>query len=269
MPDSPNEWIKIAEEYESQWNFPHCLGSMDGKHVVIQAPFNSGSEFFNYKQTFSIVLFALVDADYNFLFIDTGCQGRISDGGVFKDSALGKKMKRGDLFLPEPTPLPGRVKALPYFFLGDSAFALSENLLKPFSGEHAAGTLKRIFNYRLSRARRVVENVFGITSSVFRILRKPIVLEPEKVELVVMTIAYLHNYLRRNARNIYTPPGSLDKEIDGNVTPGTWRNDNEGRSMTSLKNVPRRTSLALDHIRHELGDYFINEGKVSWQNLYA
>lgn len=88
----------MSEEFDTRWNFPHCLGAMDGKHVVLQAPFNSGSEYYNYKSTFSIVLFALVDANYNFIFVDCGCQGRISDGGVFKNTELFKNMEKQSLF---------------------------------------------------------------------------------------------------------------------------------------------------------------------------
>jgi hypothetical protein len=68
---------------------------------------NSASEYFNYKSFFSIVLFAIVDADYNFLFADVGSQGRISDGGIFKNSELWKKIHEKSLHLPDPTPLPG------------------------------------------------------------------------------------------------------------------------------------------------------------------
>jgi len=66
-------------------------GALDGKHVVLQCPRNSASEYFNYKNAFSIVLFALVDADYNFKFVDAGCQGGISDSGVFTINELYKK----------------------------------------------------------------------------------------------------------------------------------------------------------------------------------
>nr|CAI5846621.1 unnamed protein product [Callosobruchus analis] len=89
-PTSETEWKKISDDYEKIWNFPHCLGAMDVKHVVIEAPIHSGSEFYNYKGTFSIVLFAIANANYNFLYASVGCQGRISDGGVFKSTSFHK-----------------------------------------------------------------------------------------------------------------------------------------------------------------------------------
>jgi hypothetical protein len=66
------------------------------------------------------------------------------------------------LGLPPPEELPGRHIKLPYFFAADSACALSENVMKPHPGDHVRGSYARIFNYRLSRARRVAENAFGI-----------------------------------------------------------------------------------------------------------
>lgn len=87
-PESEEEWLKISNEYENKWNFPHCLRSMDGKHVMLQAPIHSGSDFYNYKGFFSIVLFAVVDADYCFTYVAVGFQGRLSDGGVFECTTL-------------------------------------------------------------------------------------------------------------------------------------------------------------------------------------
>jgi len=68
--------------------FPNCIGAIDGKHIVLQCPVNTGSEYYNYKNSFSIVLMGLVSRDYRFIFADIGSQGRISDGGVFKNSLL-------------------------------------------------------------------------------------------------------------------------------------------------------------------------------------
>lgn len=65
---------------------------MQWKHVMLQAPWNSGTDYYNNKQFFSVVMFALVDADYNFIYVDVGCQGRISDGGVFKNTTENWKL---------------------------------------------------------------------------------------------------------------------------------------------------------------------------------
>jgi hypothetical protein len=80
----------VAKQYQALWNFPHSMGAIDGKHVVLQCPRNSACQYFNYKNAFSIVLFALVDAYYNFMFVDARCQGRFSDSGVFTNTELYK-----------------------------------------------------------------------------------------------------------------------------------------------------------------------------------
>lgn len=217
MPRNQEEWLQIAEGFEKRWNFPHCLGSIDGKHCILQAPANSGSDYFNYKSTFSIVLLAVVDYNYNFVFADVGCQGRISDGGVFAHTTFCKKLYAGTLELPEESILPGRTEKVPYVFVADDAFALHKHILKPYGGVHENNSPKRIFNYRLSRARRIVENAFGILSSVFRVLRKPLLLKQDKATLVVLSCVYLHNFLGRSktSRNMYNPPGSFDIEPNG------------------------------------------------------
>lgn len=74
-PSSYEEWEKISRGFWENWNFPHCLGALDGKHVNIQAPPKSGSLFFNYKKTFSIVLLAACDSTYKFTFVDIGAYG--------------------------------------------------------------------------------------------------------------------------------------------------------------------------------------------------
>lgn len=213
----------------------------------------------------------MVDADYNFIFVDVGCQGRISDGGVFKNTQLHKDLTNRNLNLPESKKLPGHENPSPFVILGDEAFALNEFLMKPYSGIYRKGSKERIFNYRLSRARRVVENSFGILSSVFRVLRKPLLLQPEKAELVVMACVYLHNFLRKSktSKNIYCPNGTLDSEIDEKVTPGTWRNDTEMSSLFDIKRVPRKSSATAQAIREDFSTYFFSNGAVPWQNDYA
>lgn len=94
----------VVKQYNDLWNCSHTLGAIDGKHVVIQCLIKSGSEFFLYKEVFSIVFLALVDANYNFMFVDVGCQGRIS-GEVFANTELYKKTEAKSLNLSQPKPL--------------------------------------------------------------------------------------------------------------------------------------------------------------------
>jgi hypothetical protein len=131
---------------------------LDGKHVVVQCPPLSGIDFYNYKGTFSIVLLAIVDANYNFIFVNTGCHGRISDCGVFRNTSVCRKLMNNSLHLPQDTQLPGRTKEVPYVLVADDAFPLHSNILKPYPGFQIKGSMERIFNYRMSRAGMVVEN---------------------------------------------------------------------------------------------------------------
>jgi hypothetical protein len=92
---------------------PHCIGAIDGKHMKIHAPPNSGSKFFNYK----VFLLALVDARYKFTVVDVGSYGRNSDGGIFTHSELRKYLKPY-LGILEDTQLPGHVMLNPSCYCG-------------------------------------------------------------------------------------------------------------------------------------------------------
>jgi len=70
------EWTKVAEQFYSKWQFPNCIGALDGKHIKIRCPPKSGSFYFNYKQYFSIVLLASCDAQYKFTWVDIGQYGK-------------------------------------------------------------------------------------------------------------------------------------------------------------------------------------------------
>ena len=89
MPSTEEEWLAVNRKYEQMWNFPNCIGAIDGKHVVIQAPANAGSSFYNYKGSHTVVLLAICDAHYCFVMVDVGDGGRHSDGGVLPHSVFG------------------------------------------------------------------------------------------------------------------------------------------------------------------------------------
>lgn len=254
-----------------KWNFPHCLGALDGKHVVIQAPVDSGSYYYNYKGTYSIVLLALVDADYKFSYVDVGCNGRVSDGGVFDNCSLREGLENGTIKLPEAEPLPGREVPLPYVFVADDAFAMRTYILKPYPFRDQPAP-NRIFNYRLSRARRIVENAFGIIANRFRVLRNPISLHPDRVQNVVLAICALHNFLMstKETQRAYLYSGLLDCEIteSHDVLLGDWRKESEIIcSLYPLQGGNRHHySNSQKTVRDEFREYFMTrDGEVPWQ----
>ena len=225
----------------------------------MQCPAKSGSQYFNYKKTHSIVLLAVADAQYNFLIVDVRAYFRQCDANIFAQSAFGKMVFNSPekLHLPAASPLQGDPSSpvVPYVFVGDEAFPLLENLMRPFPGQHLSYD-KRVFNYRLSRARRVVESAFGIMAMRFRCFRRPFSLKPENVDIVVKAATVLHNFLRREVGIRYT-------RIARNA------NEEQPRLLmrSGLRKYGRRNSNKAMEIRNTFKSYFTNNaGAVPWQD---
>ncbi|XP_073533020.1 uncharacterized protein [Phyllobates terribilis] len=221
FPNTEEEWKKIASDFEQLWQFPNCGGALDGKHVRITQPPNSGSYFYNYKGYFSIILMALVNANYEFINVDVGMNGRVSDGGVLEHTLFGERLDNYDLHLPPNSETTGNLN---FVFVGDEAFPLHPNLIKPFP-QKSLTQERRIFNYRLSRARHVVENAFGIMANRFRIFHTPINMKLTSIDSVVLACCTLHNFLRRRDAISYCPPSFVDSVdlANGEVELGEWR----------------------------------------------
>ncbi|XP_049275508.1 uncharacterized protein LOC119405932 [Rhipicephalus sanguineus] len=134
------EWERLAEGFASRWLFLNCLGAVDGKHVAIVSPPNSGSKFFYYKCTFSIVLMAVVDSECKYVLVDVGA----------KESDFGRDLTDGCLDIPPLGSLPGTSTNVPYVFVGDEALQLRKDFMRPYPAKQLDDG-KRIFNYRLSR----------------------------------------------------------------------------------------------------------------------
>lgn len=268
-PSTTEDWQSVANKFELKWNFPKCLGAIDGKHVVIQAPQNSGSYYYNYKGQHSVVLMAIADATYKFLVVTVGANGRVSDGGVFRASGVADFIETASTGLGN-SPLPGRRLCVPHVFVADDAFPLQPHIMKPYPF-NSQGSM-RIYNYRLSRTRRIVENAFGIMSSVFRVLRKPLLLAPKRVEIVVLAVCSLHNWLLSDkySANVYTPEGTFDRENleTGEMIHGSWRNEElAAESFLPLSQQGSNNySKNAKEVREEYREYFVsNLGEVPWQ----
>lgn len=126
---------------------------------------------------------AICDANYLFTFIDIGAYSRRSDGGIFKECQFDKKFEQKKMDVPDVDIIFANGPTLPCW--RRSAFPLKKYLLRPYSGRGGLTKEKNIFNYRLSRSGRIVENTFGILASQWRILRKPIIAKVETIEKIV------------------------------------------------------------------------------------
>lgn len=244
FPSTPEEWINIANVFGAKYEFWNCLGALDGKHVSITKPAHSGSLYFNYKGYYSIVLLALVNAKREFIMVDAGMNGRISDGGVFFYSKFGELIERNALNLPEPTSLPNTSEKFPYVIVADEAFALHTNIMKPYA-QRMLNPERQEYNRRISQSRATVENAFGILSSRFGVLQTSIKLEPEKATTIALACCYLHNCLAKESCSYLS-----SKVIGGSP-----------ELLVNLERVQTSSHTTAKDVRDRLCQYFNNEGK--------
>ena len=208
---------------------------------------------------------ATCDASYKFVLVDVGDAGRQSDAGVYTNSKLGFAIENQKMNLPPPEVIRGTQKMFPFVFVADEAFSLKQHMLKPYPC-HSLDEHKRVFNYRLSRAKRVIENTFGIASARFRIFRPPIIGKVETVVAITKAIVALHNFLMsldETDRCIYCPSNFVDRDQDF----GMWRE--EAQSCEGLIEIQSQGSnnysKEAKKVRDDFKDYFCKEGTLSWQ----
>ena len=271
-PKTADDWKRISNGFNGIWNLPHCIGAIDGKHVAMKCPLNSGSLYYNYKGYFSSILMAICDARYVFTLVDIGSYGSNNDSGVFRNSVMGKAFFNGEMNLPVPeiiveSPSLGNV---PYYIVGDEAFPLQPWLLRPFPGQGIPED-QVIFNYRLSRARRVIENAFGILAARWRIFLKPIQSSTETTDLIVKAAICLHNFLRQTNSAGYCPVGFVDScDNTGKIKEGEWRRLVNSEGGMLLNDIPAvrgsRPLNAAVEVRDLVKSYVNSmEGSVPWQ----
>ena len=269
LPSCSWEWLQISETFLSRWNFPNCLGAIDGKHIQIRPPPDTRSEYFNYKKTFSIILLAVAGPEYECTYADIGSNGRMNDWGVWNASDMRKRIEDDDLGIPAPKPLPFGWIKVPYLFVGDDVFTLKTYMMKPYPQKNLTEE-RRVYNYRHSGARMISENLFGILANKWLIFQQPLNLSPEKSSTITKCVLVLYNFIRRNSRNAYTPPSLIDYiDENGRLVRGSWRSDQENPvgdfSAAIPSEVGRKASRSAKAIREPFTEYFMNEGCMEWQ----
>lgn len=255
VPDK-KQFEEIAAGFSERWNFIHAIGCIDGKHIRIKCPKQSGTTYFNYKKFYSVVLQAVADYRCRFIFVDVGGYGKQHDGQTFAASTLPTFLENCNNTLPQASPVDGIAENLPFVMLGDDAYPLKTYLMKPYS-KRLLSHEEKVFNYRLSRARRCIECAFGILTAKWRLLGKCIETEVDKAERIVKAICLLHNII-------------IDREgVD--FFKSTKLQDADSLSESSLQQIRscrtfNRSSNQANIIRDTFKSYFNGIGAVPWQN---
>ena len=170
FPSSHEDFKHSMEKFGGEWQFPYAFLAVDGSHLPIKCP-NGGAQamkqYFNFKGFYSIVLMALVDAEYRFIWASVGAPGNMHDSTLLQSTDLWKKIVDRKV-IPNVAQQVENVE-IPPLILGDGAFPLRTWIMKPH-GNAVLPDDKRYFNYRHSRARLVTEGAFGRLKSRFRVL---------------------------------------------------------------------------------------------------
>ena len=193
---------------------------------------------------------AFVDADYKFLYVDVGCNGRISDGGVFRNSSLSNTLSLNMLNIP----LSGS-ESLPYVVVADDSFPLKTYMMKPYAFKNLC-TENRVFNYHLNRAHHVVENAFGILANKYRIFFNAYsrsFRNSDKSSFSKLCFAY---FLRTESPHRYTPAGTCDIE---SIENGEITLENGGMKKLFLGHFN-----SSEEIDVQMQQYFNTVDRVPW-----
>lgn len=189
---------------------------------------------------------AICDAKYRFIYFNIGAKGSASDGGVFSGTPFYRKMINNELHLPDDEPLPQRGRNMPYVLVADDAFALHTHIMKPYPKRNLS-IIERAFNYRLSRARRTIENSFGILAARFRVFHRTMELLPANIEKIVQASCVLHNFFIDFEKN----------QIEIDIDPMEENHDVDNDIQTQAEQTARAMRIRLDENRKEFTEYFI------------
>lgn len=96
MPQTEVELKNKIVDMEEMWQFPCCWAAIDGCHIPIKCPpggLELCKEYHNFKNFYSIVLMALVDSHYRFIWGSCGYPGNSHDAIIFQSTDLWGKIQ--------------------------------------------------------------------------------------------------------------------------------------------------------------------------------
>ena len=251
MPNSEAELCKKIQEMEEAWQFPCCWSAVDGCHIPIKCPaggLEASKEYHNFKNFYSVILMAMVDSNYRFIWGSCGFPGNSHDSVIFQSTDLWTNIMQNEAILKIGKQIEGI--HIPALILVDSAFPLKCWMLKPYS--NAVLTPKqRYFNYRLSRARMVTEGAYGQLKGRWRVLHRKCESSAKEVKIITLACVILHNIC-------ISQNDQLPKYWDITSDLQTSAEIRDTLDMTKARKVKDSEKEAIK-IRNALADHFWQE----------
>ncbi len=190
FPQSPDEIKDTIDGFYTKYNYPMCLGAVDGTHIAIKPPLGYEVDYYNYKKHHSIIMLATVNSDLLFTYTNIGAPGRSNDSSIYNRSSLAQIIEAP--IYDNHFMMINNIK-IRCHLIADSAFSLNKTLIKPFPERPNMPKEYSNFNYRLSRARCSVERAFGALKNRFRLLHKKIEFDIKNITNLVKAAVILHN----------------------------------------------------------------------------
>ena len=254
LPHSTEAFKEKILDMEELWQFPCCWAAIDGCHIPIKCPpggLESCKEFHNFKNFYSIVLMAMVDSKYRFVWGSCGFLGNSHDAIIFKSTNLWDALQNG--LLPNIAKVIGEV-SVPPLIVGDSAFPLQSWLMKPYTNA-TLSPKQRYFNYRLSRARMVTESAYGQLKGRWRVLFRKNESNKERVRTVTLTCMVLHNICIERG-------DSIARKLDLSVDPSTQ----EKRDREEIRKLLQMTDCRSSK---DTSDEAVKVRDALWEKLWV
>ncbi|CAN7952086.1 unnamed protein product, partial [Ixodes pacificus] len=181
----PTQLAQVASQFERKWRLPGVVGAVDGCHVSIKAPKEEQSAFYNRKEFHSVVLQGCCDSRMVFTHVHVGSPGRMNDARILTNSGLDDTLSA----LPEDLHI-----------LGDSAYPLRVNLMRPYKDNGHLTRRQSHFNTTLGASRSVIERAFAQLKGKFRRLKHLDMDNLNMVPMFVMAACVLHNVILTSAQ---------------------------------------------------------------------
>ena len=227
------------DEFEESYGIPQIMGAIDGCHIEINAPPDNHEDYFNRKQHYSVNLQGIVDSNLKFIHASVGYPGSIHDARVLRLSGL-YELAENEQILSGPTCNINGTEIRP-LLAGDSAYPLTNWLVKPYPDRGRLTPEQRKFNVKFSALRSVVERAFGMLKARWRIALKKVEQKTSTLKKTVIAACVLHN--------ICIERGDL-YDTDNNDSDDSSDDDNDGRIGVETGNDTREA--LKDYVRDNL-----------------